>query len=150
MRNISKMSIFIVNILRSMAAQNAFFCGVSLFKWFYIKSATSINIHGEIHWRVLPFIAKISKILGKKDVWCVFYPLRREVVKNAWYGLVFSDYKASKAGSCSFHSFSSLASPGADCSLGRVQLARRTKGGWGGEWEEGQCIEPVESLWSPS
>ena len=76
------------------------FLGVSLFKWLGIKSAISINIHGEIHWCVLPFTAKICKVLGgKKDTRCVFYPLRRKVVKNVWYAFVFSDNKPSEVGS---------------------------------------------------
>lgn len=40
-------SIFIGNILISMAAKDVVFLRDSLFKWLCIKSAISINIHGE-------------------------------------------------------------------------------------------------------
>lgn len=40
-------SVFIGNILRSMAAKDVVFLRDSLFKWLCIKSAILINIHGE-------------------------------------------------------------------------------------------------------
>lgn len=126
------------------------FLGVSLFKWLCIKSEISINIHGEIHWCVLPFTAKMCKVLGEKKMYGVYFTLwRGKWWKNAWYAFVFSDHNPPGQTAVLSHSCYSPASPGAVCSLGREELQEDlTEEGVLGSGE-GLCAESFQSSPKP-
>lgn len=111
-----------------MAAKDVVFLRDSLFKWLCIKSAISINIHGEravdVFFFFLPFIAHTSKVQEREKTHDTLLGLLGEVLKDGCQcftllcrGCTFL------AGGCTLHFHCPVAAhPAASQALLRAQL----------------------------
>lgn len=137
-------SVFIGNILRSMAAKDVVFLRDSLFKWLCIKSAISINIHGERAVDVGFFFTIYSSYFKgpreEKDTWYPSWPLRGSAKR--WVSVLHSPLSGLHAPGRGLHAPLPLTCSSTSCS--QSSPAQSTAGGeWGHRGLEGPCEQSL-------